>query len=86
MILVSSCLAGVECRYNGSHSYVGKINKLVEEKKSGDCLSRAARRISNAKEPAEIIGGSGEDVLDGRAVIKTQSGKDVTGLYIKELI
>lgn len=34
MILVSSCLAGVECRYNGSHSYVEKINKLVEEKKA----------------------------------------------------
>lgn len=41
MILVSSCLAGVECRYNGSHSYVEKINKLVEEK-SGDGLSRVS--------------------------------------------
>lgn len=82
MILVSSCLAGVECRYNGSHSYVEKINKLVEEK-SGDGLSRAAGGFQTPREPAEIIGGTGEDVLDGKAVIKTQSGNDVTDLYIK---
>ncbi|OPG99233.1 hypothetical protein B2I21_06340, partial [Chryseobacterium mucoviscidosis] len=78
MILVSSCLAGVECRYNGSHSYVEKINKLVEEKKAVMACPELLGGFQTPREPAEIIGGTGEDVLDGKAVIKTQSGNDVT--------
>ncbi|CAF1769813.1 hypothetical protein NRS6110_03022 [Bacillus subtilis] len=33
MILVSSCLGGIECRYNGSHAASEKIRKLVDERK-----------------------------------------------------
>lgn len=33
MIIVSSCLAGVEVRYYGTHSLNDKIRKLVEENK-----------------------------------------------------
>lgn len=35
-----------------------------------------------AREPAEIIGGDGEDVLDGKAIVIEKSSKDVTELYI----
>jgi hypothetical protein len=34
MILVSSCLAGLEVRYNGTHSLDNKIRKLIEENKA----------------------------------------------------
>lgn len=34
MILVSSCLGGIECRYNGSHAASKKIRKLIEEKQA----------------------------------------------------
>lgn len=34
-------------------------------------------------EPAEIVGGEGGDVLDGKAKIIEKSGRDVTELYIK---
>ncbi len=33
MILVSSCLAGLEVRYNGTHSLHPKIVELVQKKK-----------------------------------------------------
>jgi len=39
--------------------------------------------IVTPREPAEIIGGIGEDVLDGKAKVIEKSGKDVTDLYIK---
>jgi uncharacterized protein YbbK (DUF523 family) len=39
--------------------------------------------FSTPREPAEIIGGTGEDVLDGKARVVTRSGKDVTGMYLK---
>ena len=32
--------------------------------------------------PAEIVGGAGVDVLDGRAQVVTRSGVDVTALYV----
>lgn len=83
MILVSSCLAGIECRYDGKHSYVEKINKLVEENKAMIVCPELLGGFQTPREPAEIKGGTGEDVLNGDAVILTKSGEDVTDLYIK---
>ena len=38
--------------------------------------------FTTPREPAEIIGGTGEDVLNGTARIVTASGEDVTALYM----
>jgi uncharacterized protein YbbK (DUF523 family) len=38
--------------------------------------------FSTPREPAEIIGGNGEDVLDGKAKVVEKTGRDVTELYI----
>jgi uncharacterized protein YbbK (DUF523 family) len=35
------------------------------------------------REPAEIAGGDGYDVLDGKVKVVDQSGNDVTKLYLK---
>ncbi|WP_449536363.1 DUF523 domain-containing protein [Ferdinandcohnia sp. Marseille-Q9671] len=83
MILVSSCLAGLEVRYNGTHSLDNRINKLVGENKAVTICPELLGGFSTPREPAEIVGGDGEDVLDGRAKVVEQSGKDVTELYIK---
>jgi uncharacterized protein YbbK (DUF523 family) len=83
MILVSSCLAGLEVRYNGTHSLNNKIRKLVEENKAITICPELIGGFSTPREPAEIIGGNGEDVLDGKAKVVDKSGKDVTELYIK---
>lgn len=39
--------------------------------------------FSTPREPAEIVGGDGVDVLEGRARVVERSGRDVTELYIK---
>lgn len=39
--------------------------------------------FTTPREPAEIIGGTGEDVLSGKAKIITASGEDVTDLYVE---
>lgn len=83
MILVSSCLAGLEVRYNGTHSLNNKIMKLIEEKKAFTVCPELLGGFSTPREPAEIIGGNGEDVLDGKAKVIEKSGRDVTELYIK---
>lgn len=83
MILVSSCLAGLEVRYNGTHSLDSKIRKLVEENKAITICPELLGGFSTPREPAEIIGGNGEDVLDGKAKVVEKSGKDVTEFYIR---
>ncbi|MBK3493904.1 DUF523 domain-containing protein [Viridibacillus sp. YIM B01967] len=83
MIIVSSCLAGLQVRYNGTHSLDRKIHKLIEVNKAVTVCPELLGGFSTPREPAEIIGGKGEDVLDGNARVIEKSGRDVTDLYIK---
>lgn len=83
MILVSSCLAGLKVRYNGSHSLDQEIKKLVEEGKAIIACPEILGGLQTPREPAEIVGGDGDDVLDGKAKVIEKSGKDVTELYMK---
>ncbi|MCZ0703841.1 uncharacterized protein YbbK (DUF523 family) [Natronobacillus azotifigens] len=83
MILVSACLAGLEVRYNGTHSIDQRITKLVKEGKAISICPELLGGFSTPREPAEIIGGNGDDVLAGKASVIERSGKDVTELYIK---
>ncbi|NQD68434.1 DUF523 domain-containing protein [Bacillus haikouensis] len=83
MIVVSSCLAGLEVRYNGTHRLDNKIRKLMEENKAITVCPELLGGFSTPREPAEIISGDGEDVLDGKAKVVEKTGRDVTELYIK---
>ncbi|PFH81128.1 DUF523 domain-containing protein [Bacillus sp. AFS088145] len=83
MILVSSCLAGLEVRYNGSHSLDNRIQKLLQENRAITVCPELLGGFLTPREPAEIVGGYGEDVLDGKAKVVEKSGRDVTELYIK---
>ncbi|MET3697909.1 uncharacterized protein YbbK [Bacillus oleivorans] len=83
MIIVSSCLAGLDVRYNGTNSLHDRIQKLVKEKRAIAVCPELLGGFSTPREPAEIIGGDGEDVLNGRAQVMDRSGKDVTDLYLK---
>ncbi|WP_270181582.1 DUF523 domain-containing protein [Alkalihalobacillus sp. CinArs1] len=83
MILVSSCLAGLEVRYDGNHSLHSKVRRLVEHKKAVTVCPELLGGFGTPREPAEIIGESGEDVLDGNARVVDKTGKDVTASYIE---
>jgi uncharacterized protein YbbK (DUF523 family) len=83
MILVSSCLAGLEVRYNGTHCLDKKIRQLVEENQAITVCPELLGGFSTPRKPAEIVGGDGADVLDGKAKVVEKSGRDVTELYIK---
>ena len=83
MIVVSSCLAGLEVRYNGTHCLENKISKLVEENKAMTICPELLGGLSTPREPAEIVGGDGEDVIDGKAKVVDQSGNDVTEDFVK---
>lgn len=83
--LVSSCLAGVACRYNGTASLDAKIQELVEQEQAKMVCPELLGGFSTPREPAEIIGGTGKDVLSGTAKVIEKSGNDVTDLYKRSL-
>ncbi|MNO47649.1 hypothetical protein D3C76_379690 [compost metagenome] len=83
MILVSSCLAGMKVRYNGTDCLDETIQKLLYENKAIAVCPELLGGFSTPREPAEIIGGNGEDVLAGTAKVVDRSGKDVTDMYLK---
>jgi len=83
VILISACLAGLNVRYNGTNCIDDRVQKLVLEKKAITVCPELMGGFSTPREPAEIVGGNGEDVLDGKATVIERSGRDVTELYIK---
>ncbi|KUF36702.1 MULTISPECIES: DUF523 domain-containing protein [unclassified Lysinibacillus] len=83
MILISACLAGLNVRYNGTNSLDEKIQRLMLENKAITVCPELMGGFSTPREPAEIVGGNGGDVLDGKATVIERTGRDVTELYLK---
>ncbi|KAA9021815.1 DUF523 domain-containing protein [Niallia endozanthoxylica] len=83
MIVVSACFAGFDVKYNGSNNVNLKIKKLFDEKKAIPVCPEVMGGLSIPREPAEIVGGDGDDVLDGRAKVMTNTSKDVTEQFLK---
>jgi uncharacterized protein YbbK (DUF523 family) len=78
MVAISSCLAGIPCRYDGSSC---RNEKLLESIGGGYmCLCpETLAGFGIPRRPCEISGGSGEDVLAGKAKIIDADGRDITG-------
>ena len=83
MIAVSACLAGVPCRYDGGANSVDEMVRLVAAKEAVCICPECMGGLSTPREPAEIVGGSAEDVLSGHAQVLTKSGADVTDAFVR---
>ena len=77
MILISSCIVGIKCRYNATSSYNENLLKSIDCKYIHICPEILAG-FEVPRKSCEIYGGTGEDVLDGNAKIIDQDGLDIT--------
>ena len=82
MIIVSSCLAGMKVRYNGTDCLHITIQKLLEDGRAISVCPELLGGFQTPREPAEIVGGNGYDVLDGNAMVMDKRKQDVTDAYI----
>jgi uncharacterized protein YbbK (DUF523 family) len=82
MILVSACLVGINCKYNGKNSLNKKIRKLVRSGKAIPVCPEQLGGLPTPREPANLTG-DGFDVLRGKAKVLTESGEDVTINFIR---
>ena len=83
MILVSACLAGLDCKYNGGNNLNEEICNMVAKGAAIPVCPEQLGGCSTPRPAVEICGGTGADVLDGSCRIMTKNGVDVTQKFIK---
>ncbi|MBP3888252.1 MAG: DUF523 domain-containing protein [Cellulosilyticum sp.] len=83
MILVSSCLCGEKCKYNGGDNYSETVMAYCKDKEVVPICPEVMGGLSIPRSPAEIIGGTAKDVLEGRAKVISKDHKDITSAFIK---
>lgn len=81
--LVSACLVGIGCRWDGKKHKNTKLYKLYKQGKIIAVCPEIIGGLGSPRVPSEILGGSGEDVLSGEARVFSKDGLDNTGQFIK---
>lgn len=83
-ILISACLAGDLVRYDGQKVPLSEkwLETLFQKGFLYKYCPEVAGGMSTPRPPAEIIGGTGRDVLSGCAVVRNMHGDDVTKHFI----
>lgn len=83
MKLISACLCGVNCKYNGLNNSDPYFLALL---KQGEVLPVCPEQLGGLPTPrpsCEIIGGTGIDVLHGKAKIINKDGEECSAAFIK---
>lgn len=83
MILLSACLAGVDCRYDGGSRLEQELIDLVKQGKAILVCPEQLGGMTTPRPPCEIIGGDGEAVLKGQAKVSNCHGEDRTACFVK---
>ncbi len=81
--LVSACLLGKHCRYDGGHKRNEAIVTLAKQQKLIPVCPEESGGLPIPRPPSEIKGGDGADVLAGKARVVNKLGEDVTPQFIK---
>jgi uncharacterized protein YbbK (DUF523 family) len=87
--LVSGCLLGIPCAYDGEARSVRELVALAAQGWAVPICPEVAGGLPIPRPTAEIVGGGGlfqsdgEDVLDGRARVVMVTGEDVSEAYMR---
>src|SRR5579875_574980 len=82
MKIVSACLVGCKCRYDNQSALHSKVENLVQSRQAVPVCPEQFGGLPTPRNPAEIVGGDGFDVLDGNAKVIDSEGNDVTQEFI----
>lgn len=81
--LVSACLLGERCRYDGSSKPNREVILLSKKEELIAVCPERLGGLDTPREPSEITGGDGNDVLEGRARVVSKDGKDVSENFVR---
>lgn len=83
MKLISACLLGHNCKYNGGNNLDLRWLDFANDKNVIPICPEQLGGLSTPRPPAEIMGGTGEDVLEGNARVIDKEGRDITEEFLK---
>ncbi len=83
-ILISACLLGRPVRYDGAGKRLADplVQRWQEDGRLVPVCPELLGGLSVPRPAAEIVGGSGADVLAGQARVVTITGEDVTAAFL----
>jgi len=81
--LVSACLLGVNCRYDGQNNLNEKVMELALKGLLIPVCPEQLGGLGTPREPMGIIGGGGAEVLDGKARVINRKNEDVTDNLVR---
>ena len=81
--LVSACSLGCPTAYDGEARLQGELVALAARGQVVPVCPEVAGGLPTPRPTAEIVGGDGNDVLDGRARVMTVTGQDVTEAFLR---
>ncbi len=81
-LLISSCLIGKKCAYDGRDRYDPEVASLAKACDFVDICPELSAGLGCPRVPHEISGGDGNDVLSGDAAIITESSQDYTQEFL----
>jgi uncharacterized protein YbbK (DUF523 family) len=76
-------LAGVNCRHDGGNRLDPRVAKLVAEGRAIPVCPEQLGGRATPRTASNLVGGTGADVLDGRARVLDVEGRDVTAEFIR---
>ena len=82
-VLISACLTGKCCRYDGASRPSEKARRIMEQNEYKLICPECDAGLATPRPPNEIVGGTGEDVLNGSAKVVNSEGADVTAAFIR---
>ena len=83
MILVSGCLAGRICRYDGVQAGSPELMQRLAGRPWLAVCPEQLGGLCTPRPRAKIVGGCGRDVLEGRARVMAEDGTDLTRAFIR---
>lgn len=82
-VLISACLLGINCKYNGGNNLTPKLLELLKEHTLIPVCPEQLGGLTTPRKPSEIKQGDGSMVLAGKAEVKNNEGVVLTELFIK---
>ena len=82
MILISACLCGLNCKYDGGNNEHPFFAAMLERGEVITVCPEVLGGLPIPRKAAEICEGTGQDVLEGRAQVITRDGEDLTQFFV----
>jgi len=82
-VLISACLLGIRCRYDQDHALNQSLLDHFDHIQPVPVCPEQLGGLPTPRPPADIKGGDGRDVLEGRGRLITCEGQDVTEQFLR---